>query len=148
MPLLRGDLQAEGALVEVQVGWSAGQARGLRQAQRPVPPPLDARALLDTGAEITCIDGVLIQQLGLPLAQLALANIPALGGLRAGAHYHASLTVVHPSGDPLQGLVLQNLLILEVSLAVLGYQVLIGRDVLDHCDFLYGGRRQRFNLAY
>ena len=136
MPLLRGDLQAEGALVEVQGGWSAGQARHLCQAQRPVPPVPDARALLDTGAEITCLDTVIVQQLGLPLAQLALANIPALGGLRAGAHYHASVTVVHPSGDPSQALVFQNLLILEVPLAGLGYKALIGRNVLDGCDFL------------
>jgi len=107
-------------LVDVQVGWSAGQARRLRLAQRPVPPPVDARALLDTGAEIPCFDGALIQQLGLPLAQMALASVPALGGLRAGAHYHASLVVVHPSGDPVQTLVLPNLLILEVALAGLG----------------------------
>jgi len=40
-----------------------------------------------TGAEINCIDGVLVHQLGLPLAQLALANIPTLGAFRAGAHY-------------------------------------------------------------
>jgi hypothetical protein len=148
VPVLRGVLQPEGALVDVQVGWSAGHAGRLRKAQRPVPPPLDARALLDTGAEVTCIDGVLVQQLGLPLAQLALANVPALGGLRAGAHYHAGLTVVHPSSDPAQALVLSNLLILEVPLAGLGYQALIGRDVLDRCDFLYAGRRQRFTLAY
>jgi hypothetical protein len=148
VPILRGDLQPEGALVEVQVGWSAGQARQLRQAQRPVPPALDARALLDTGAEITCLDTVLVQQLGLPLAQLALANVPALGGLRAGAHYHASVTVVHSSGDPGQALVFKNLLVLEVPLAGLGYQTLLGRDVLDHCDFLYAGRRQRFSLTY
>jgi len=38
VPVLKGVLQPEGALVEVQVGWSAGQARRLRQAQRPVPP--------------------------------------------------------------------------------------------------------------
>jgi hypothetical protein len=148
VPVLKGVLQAEGALVEVQLCWSAGQARRLRMAQRPVPPPLDARALLDTGAEITCIDGAVVQQLGLPLAQLALANVPVLGGLRAGAHYHAGITVFHPSGDPGRALVLQNLLILEVPLAGLGYQALIGRDVLDRCDFLYGGRRQRFALAY
>jgi hypothetical protein len=86
--------------------------------------------------------------LGLPLAQVALANVPALGGLRAGAHYHASLMVVHPSGDPAQTLVLQNLLILEVALASLGYQSLLGRDVLDRCAFLYSGRKQRFTLAY
>jgi hypothetical protein len=83
VPVLRGVLQAEGALVKVQAGCSAGLARQLRQAQRPVPPALDAHALLDTGAEVTCLDTVLIQQLGLPLAQLALADVPALGGLRA-----------------------------------------------------------------
>jgi hypothetical protein len=109
---------------------------------------VDAQALLDTGAEITCIDGVLVEQLGLPLAQLALANVPALGGIRVGAHYHASLTVVHPSGARGRDLVLQNLLILEMSLSGLGYQALIGRDVLDRCDFLYRGRQQRFALAY
>jgi hypothetical protein len=148
VPILRGDLQPEGALVEVQVGWSAGQARQLRQAHRPVPPALDARALLDTGAEITCLDTVLVQQLGLSLAQLALANVPVLAGLRAGVHYHASLTVVHSSDDPGQALVFQNLLVLEVPLAGLGYQTLLGRDVLDHCDFLFAGRRQRFSLTY
>lgn len=148
MPVLRGILQVEGALVDVQLSWSASQARSLRLAQQPVPPPLDARALLDTGAEITCVDTSLVQQLGLPLAQVALANVPAVGGLTAGAHYHAGLTVVHPSGDPHQDLVFQTLLILELPLAGLGYQALLGRDVLDRCDFLYGGRRQRFTLAY
>ena len=59
--------------------------------------------------------------------------------IRAGAHYHASVTVVHSSGEPGQALVLQNLLVLEVPLAGLGYQTLLGRDVLDHCDFLYAG---------
>ena len=68
MPILRGILQAEGALVDAHVGWSASQAHSLRQARQPVPPALDVRALLDTGAEITCVDIVLVQQLGLPLA--------------------------------------------------------------------------------
>lgn len=148
MPVLKGILQPEGALVDVQVCWSAGQVRQLRQAHQPVPPAIDARALVDTGAEITCEDGALIQQLGLPLAQLALANIPALGGLRIGAHYHAGMVVVHPSRAPGRDLVVQNLLILEVPLAGLGYQALIGRDLLARCDFLYAGRRQRFTLTY
>ncbi len=148
MPALKGILQLEGAVVDVQVSWSAGQIRQLRQAHRPVPSALDTRALVDTGAEITCVDAVLIQQLGLPLAQFALANVPALGGLRVGAHYHAGMVVVHPSGVPGMDLVVPNLLILEVPLAGLGYQALIGRDVLSRCDFLYGGRRQRFTLMY
>ena len=145
MPVLKGPLQPEGAVLKVQISRSAGQARQLRQALRPVPPALDARALVDTGAEITCVDGLLIQQLGLPLAQLALANLPALGGLRVGTHYHAGVVIVHPSGIPL---VVPNLLIMEVPLAGLAYQALIGRDLLARCDFLYSGRRQRFTLRY
>jgi hypothetical protein len=148
VPVLRGLLQAEGALIDLRVSWSANQARSLRLARQPVPPPVDTRALVDTGAEVTCVDSSLVQQLGLPLAQVALANVPAVGGLMAGAHYHAGLTVIHPSGDPHQDLVFQTLLILELSLAGLGYQALLGRDVLDRCDFLYAGRRQRFTLAY
>jgi hypothetical protein len=35
VPVLKGILQAEGAVVDVQVGWSAGQVRQLRHAQRP-----------------------------------------------------------------------------------------------------------------
>jgi hypothetical protein len=76
VPVLRGSLQAEGALVDVRMSWSASQARSLRLAHQPVPPPLDTRALLDTGAEITYVDTSLVQQLGLPLAQVALANVP------------------------------------------------------------------------
>ena len=72
----------------------------------------------------------------------------AAGGLRAGAHYHGGLTLVHPSGDAGQDLVEPNMIILEVPLAAFGYQILIGRDLLDRCDFLYSGRRGRFTLAY
>jgi hypothetical protein len=45
-------------------------------------------------------------------------------------------------------LIVQNLLILEMPLGGLGYQALIGRDLLDRCDFFYGGRSQRFSLTY
>ena len=148
MPFLRGLLRPEGALVEVRLSWSAVQIRRLRQARRPVPPVIDAQALLDTGAEITCVDELLVQHLSLPLAQVTLANVPMLGGLRASPHYHAGIALTHPSGDPSQGLALPNLIVLEMPLAGLGYQVLIGRDVLDRCDFLYSGRRQRFTVAY
>ena len=148
MPFLRGLVQPEGALVEVRLSWSAVQIRRLRQACQPVPQVIDAQALLDTGAEITCVDDLLVQRLSLPLAQVTLANVPALGGLRAAPHFHAGITLPHPSGDPNLELAQPNLIVLEMPLAGLGYQVLIGRDVLDRCDFLYSGRRQRFTLAY
>jgi hypothetical protein len=148
MPLLRGSLQPEGALVDVLLGWSAAGAQQQRVALRPVPPPLQARALLDTGAEITCVDGGLIQQLGLPFGGTVAANLPAHGGLTFAALHHASVTVLHPSGHSRDHLVVLNVTVLEISVSLLGYQVLLGRDVLARCGFLYHGPRNTFRLAY
>jgi len=45
-------------------------------------------------------------------------------------------------------LVLGNQTILELTLNTLGYQMLLGRDVLEHCRFLLDGPRRRFFLKY
>jgi hypothetical protein len=148
MPTLRASLQNEGALVDVLLGWSDSRAKQLRASLRPVPHPLQARGLLDTGAEITCVDALLIQQLGLPFGGTVLANLPAHGGLTISALHDAGLTILHPSGNMQDNLVVLNLSVLELSLAPLSYQVLVGRDVLARCRFLYNGPFNRFRLTY
>src|SRR5262249_31560885 len=141
-------LDPQGALVQVLAGWSAARARQLQLALRPVPPAISAKALLDTGAEITCVESSLIQSLSLPFGGSVLAHVPAVGGLTAGALYPASVTIVHPSGNAAANLVIGNLSVLEVQLAALGYEALIGRDILARCRLLYDGPRQRFWLRY
>jgi hypothetical protein len=93
MPVLTGVLQPDGALVDIALGWSAVGAQQQRTALRPVPPALPARALVDTGAEMNCVDAALIHQLGLPLAGFVATNLPAHGGLTFGALHDASLTI-------------------------------------------------------
>ena len=148
MPTLTAALTPEGAMVDVHVGLSASTVQGLRTALQPVPPPVSARALLDTGAEITCLDSSVIQTLGLPPGGWAFVNLPAQGGVGIAPLYEAGLTVLHPSGNARDNLVVGNLNVYEVPLAGLGYQALIGRDVLARCRFLYNGRGNRFRLAY
>jgi hypothetical protein len=109
---------------------------------------LQAQALVDTGAEITCIDATLIQKLGLPFAGMVTANLPAHGGVTYGVLHDAGLTVLHPSGNAARNLVVPNQSVLELSLAPLGHELCIGRDVLARCQFLYDGPRNRFRLAY
>ena len=48
----------------------------------------------------------------------------------------------------LASLIVHDLLVVELSLGLLPYQVLIGRDVLDACRFLYDGPHKRFRLGY
>lgn len=148
MTVLKGILEPDGALVDVEIGWSDSGARTLRASLQPVPPPVRARAVLDSGAEATCVDASLIQSLGLSLSGVTPANLPAFGGLTLGVQRDASLTMLHPSGNVRRCLVVRTLLVIELSLSGLGFQVLIGRDVLSLCRFLFDGPRGRFKLGY
>jgi hypothetical protein len=148
MPILTGWLGADGALVDVLVGWSASGAQSLRAALRPVPPASRLRALLDTGAEMSCLEVAAVGALGLPVHGMTPVNLPAAGGLSFGTQYEASLTVLHPSGNSAFDLVVSDLVMIELPLGPLGYQALIGRDVLAQCHFQYHGPKGKFRLSY
>jgi hypothetical protein len=55
---------------------------------------------------------------------------------------------LHPSGVPRQNLVFPDLNVLELPLNTIGYQAIIGRDVLARCLLLYNGPGQRFVMKY
>jgi hypothetical protein len=148
MPILSGPLQNGEAIVDAEIGWSAARAGQLRAALQPVPVPVQGRALIDTGAEMTCVDADLVRPLNLPFHSATLANLPAHGGLTVSPMSYAGLIVLHPSGNVRDHLHVRNLIVLELSLAGLGYGVLIGCDVLAGCRFLYDGPGDRFELEY
>lgn len=148
MPIIKGTVAAEGALVRVSIGWSSTSTRSLRAALKPIPPPVDTRALLDSGAAATCLDSSLVQTLAPPQAGMTLANLPATGGMTGGSLYEIRLTIIHPSGNAHSNLVVPDLIVLELPIGALGYQVLIGRDLLKRCRFFYDGPKDRFFLSY
>ncbi|MBI3823744.1 MAG: retroviral-like aspartic protease [Planctomycetes bacterium] len=135
-------------MVKVSIGRSFGAARDLRLAQRAVPVRQEVTALIDTGAEITCVDPRLIEELGLPFEGAVVANVPALEDTTFAFQYDASVKILHPSGLDANHLIVTDMPVMELPLNVLGYQVLIGRDVLKHCMLLYNGLRERFTLKY
>lgn len=148
MPTIKGRVRAEGGLVKVAIGWSRARAARLRLALRPVPSPIEVMALLDTGAEVSCLDSKLIEELELPFGGAVLANVPAFPDVTLGSVYNGSLTILHPSGRRKENLTIPNLSLLELPLGLLGYQAIIGRDVLARCLFQYNGVRHRFTLKY
>jgi Retroviral aspartyl protease len=143
MPILNGQFEPDGALV----GLRRPEVRKLRAAGRPLPAPVAVRALLDTGAECTCIDPQALGGLSLPLKGLGLTNVPALGGLTATPQRDASLTIIHPAGAA-QNLVIHEHPVVELALGQLGYQMLIGRDLLDQWLFVRNGPASTFSLSY
>jgi hypothetical protein len=56
MPTLRGNIEADGALVNVQFGPSDDAIRRLRARLRPIPQAVGMRALLDIGSDVTCVE--------------------------------------------------------------------------------------------
>lgn len=148
MPLLHGSILAEGAIVEVQLGLSLQEIRRLRKLGRPVPQPVLLKGMLDTGADVTCADPQSLANLPLPASGAIITHSPALGGQAATLLHDSGIRLVHPSGDPRQDYVVEDLLLAEMPLGVLGYEMLVGRDVLDHCRFVYDGKAGQFELDY
>ena len=148
MPVINGILRLEGAMVAVMIGWSYRRTLQLRQALKPVPQPVRSRGILDSGAEQSCLDLAFVRNLGLPFRAVSLVNLPALGGTSIASVTDASLTILHSVANPRDHLVLRDLPVLELSLGTIGYDVLIGRDVLAKTRFGYNGPRHRFRLVY
>lgn len=145
MPVLRGPVADDGCLVSVIIGWSYSRVLELRRAHRPVPAPVEATALIDTGAEVTCLNRRLIEELDLPDGGIVAANTPALQGMTFAFTHDASLSILHPAGDHLM---VRNLTVLDLDLDLLGYQAVLGRDVLSRCKFLFDGIGQSYTLKY
>jgi hypothetical protein len=136
-----GRIEQDGAVVTVRVGLGAAEIRNRRRLRMPIPQTIDLTALLDTGAEVSCIDTDAVAGLGLPYRAMANANLPALGGFQPAVFSAAALTIVHPDGNPHSDLVVSDIELMEVALAPLGYSALIGRDVLGLCKFHYNDPR-------
>jgi len=145
-------ITADGALVDVRVELAGANVNSLRQAGQPVPPAIAARALVDSGSEVTCIDPAILAPLiiaaGLRPARFVLANVPMAGGVNLAAEYFVALSIVHPAGTPRADLILRNHPVVEQQLGGLGLDVLIGRDLLDRCLTIYDGPGKAFTLAY
>ena len=149
MPSLTGVwTELDGALVAVRIGVSRQELLRLRASRHPIPQPVDLTALIDSGAQITCVDSAILPGLDLTLFGVTPVNVPSLGGLSAAVQYAASLIVIHPSGNAQDDFVISDLPIAEVNLGALGYQLLIGRDVLVACQFHLDGPKLTFTLDY
>src|SRR5437773_1853691 len=102
--------------MDLLVGLGRTDVVQLRKALRPIPQPVQLRALVDSGADATCLDPAIINQLALPLAHLTLVNVPAVMGLGAATQHRAGITILHPSGNPADYFPVAEILVCELSL--------------------------------
>ncbi len=148
MPQITGSLSVQGAMVEVVVGLARSDVQRLRQALQPIPQARKLRALIDTGAQVTYLDPSVVGALTLPWSTLGLANMPAAVGMIPTTFHRASVVIEHSSGNKRRHLVAGELLVCELPLGLLGYEAVVGRDILDTLRFLYDGPARTFSLDY
>ena len=100
MHTLSGLIDSEGAILDILVGLSARDVLVLRPSGKPVPAPQAVRAMIDPGAEVTCLDPSALAAPvagGIPPTRFLFANLPATGGLNLAAEYAVSLTFTLPA---------------------------------------------------
>jgi len=146
MPRLIKPIDYRGAVLNVEVGVTSLQRKTRERTGLPRVNPSIVPALLDTGASTSAIDPDLAIVLQLRPASTSRVHTPTsgdFGELRAVYQIHFSF--VGP--EPL--VVSDSLFVVGCDrLTPNGYFMLIGRDILDRCQFLYDGPKGEFTLTY
>lgn len=145
MPYLTIQASAGGAMVDLAIGVSVPRSLILKQENKTIPSVAQVRGLIDTGASCTAVDPGVLRSLELVPTGRVPIRTPSTGNQ---AHecdqYDIMLMILHPK----LSLRLQTMPVIESHLVNQGFEVLIGRDVLERCLFVYDGVNHSFSLAY
>ena len=133
------NLRITGPVVEIGIAVAAGIERALRAQGQPVPPPIRALALVDTGASATVVQLGMAAQLGLHPVGVTLINTPSSTRVRC-YEYRVQLLI----GTD----VVVETKAIEAPLEGQNIRCLIGRDVLAHGVLVYIGYSNLFSLSF
>lgn len=133
------NLQAVGPIVELRIAVGAAVESVLRKAGNPVPAPIAAVAMIDTGATGSVIRQGLAAQLGLNPVGVTYINTPSSTNVPC---YEYLVRLLFPNN------LLVETTVLEAPLQGQHIQCLIGRDVLAHGVFVYIGYGNLFSLSF
>ena len=137
-----------GPIIDGWIGVSESHRVALIQAAKPVPKPVAIRGLIDTGASHTCVDPIVVSQLGLTRIGQCLVDTPSTGKASATCdQYDISLVILHPQQKTAYVKPAMPVICTELF-AKQQIHALVGRDVLKECLFTYDGAMGIFILAY
>jgi len=144
MPHLTFKTSSDGLAVRVLIGLRHTRIQQLRRAGMPIPAPKELRAIFDTGTDVTAVSESSLSHLGMQPVGTELVTTP--GGVAIVSRYRISLSL--PSEDRSAQLSLPEMDVLTMAHPPIGFDMLIGMDVLADCLLLVDGKARRFTLAF
>ena len=133
------DLQVVGPVLDVQIAVPQAVEALLTAAGTPVPAPVAASLMVDTGASLTVIQTGIAQKLGLQAVGAIQVNTPSSQNVLCTQY---AVRILLPKG------VVASVLATEAPLQGQNIQGLIGRDLLKHGVLVYLGTEDQFTLSF
>ena len=145
MPFLTVSFGPEGPLTDLYVALSTPRVDALKKAGLPFPPPVLVTGLIDTGASCSAIDPSAVQSLGLIPSGKTQVYSSTTGTLPQSCDlYDVCLAFARPELKVI-GVTIP---VIEANFTNRKFKLLIGRDVLQLCLFVYDGKHGTFSLAF
>jgi hypothetical protein len=135
-----------GLAVPVLIGICGRAMAALQAAGAPIPAPVRAHGLLDTGSAASAIAPWVPVQLALP--QVAKSSTQTASGVVTVRLFEVSLSIADPNQPSVPSLVEANLIVSELTAALPDADVLVGLDVLLGCRLLLDGPGRQFTLDF
>jgi len=138
-------VSTDGLALEVMIGMKGSDTAALVAAGKPVPRPIWARALIDTASDVTCVESVILQRLGLSAS--ALHTTQGISGSAPVRLFEVSFSILGATAASGPLLVLPQLVVMELPQPLSNVEVLIGLDVLLQCVLHVDGPGRQFTLS-
>jgi hypothetical protein len=136
-----------GLIVPVWIGLSRPRTTACIASGQPVPAPLGARALLDTGTDVTAIASSILRRLPLGAPGTLLTHT-ASGPVSVDV-YRVSVGITdptQPTGSP--WLMHSDQMVTELTTVLPDADVLIGLDILLECRLVLDGPARQFTIDF
>jgi hypothetical protein len=148
LPHVGGIITAWGPLLNVVVSVSVPRFSALTAAGHPIPSPVVAKLLVDTGASQTAIDGTILGKLGLTPTGTQQIHTPSTTGVPHSANLYDVAIAIFGADTSVPAHAINALAVIDGAFQPQGIDGLLGRDVLAVCRMTYGGPDQYFMVSF